>query len=85
MTSTAGGRAADPAPASTSPAERYARAVARARTENGPLGTFRRQYPFELDDFQLRASAALNGAEVIADGGLTASFDFRTGSEGASV
>jgi NAD(P)-dependent dehydrogenase (short-subunit alcohol dehydrogenase family) len=31
------------------------------------------------------ASAALNGAEVIADGGLTASFDFRTGSEGASV
>jgi NAD(P)-dependent dehydrogenase (short-subunit alcohol dehydrogenase family) len=31
------------------------------------------------------ASAALNGAEVIADGGLTTSFDFRTGSEGASV
>jgi NAD(P)-dependent dehydrogenase (short-subunit alcohol dehydrogenase family) len=31
------------------------------------------------------ASAALNGAEIIADGGLTTSFDFRTGSEGASV
>src|SRR5690349_16711573 len=60
MTSTAGGRAADPAPASPSPAERYARAVARARTENGPLGTFRRQYPFELDEFQLRACEALS-------------------------
>jgi NAD(P)-dependent dehydrogenase (short-subunit alcohol dehydrogenase family) len=31
------------------------------------------------------ASAALNGCELIADGGLTTSFDFRTGSEGASV
>ena len=31
------------------------------------------------------ASAALNGSEVIADGGLTTSFDFRTGSEGASI
>ncbi len=30
-------------------------------------------------------SAALNGAEIIADGGLTTSFDFRTGSEGASI
>jgi NAD(P)-dependent dehydrogenase (short-subunit alcohol dehydrogenase family) len=30
-------------------------------------------------------AAALNGAELIADGGLTASFDFRTGAEGASV
>lgn len=30
-------------------------------------------------------SSALNGAEIIADGGLTTSFDFRTGSEGASV
>jgi NAD(P)-dependent dehydrogenase (short-subunit alcohol dehydrogenase family) len=30
-------------------------------------------------------SGALNGAEVIADGGLTTSFDFRTGAEGASV
>jgi NAD(P)-dependent dehydrogenase (short-subunit alcohol dehydrogenase family) len=31
------------------------------------------------------ASAALNGSELIADGGLTTSFDFRTGSEGASI
>ena len=30
-------------------------------------------------------SGALNGSEVIADGGLTTSFDFRTGAEGASV
>ncbi len=30
-------------------------------------------------------AAALNGAELIADGGLSASFDFRTGAEGASV
>ncbi|WP_372028432.1 SDR family NAD(P)-dependent oxidoreductase [Pseudomonas kurunegalensis] len=28
---------------------------------------------------------ALNGADVTADGGLTASFDFRTGAEGASI
>lgn len=31
------------------------------------------------------ASSALNGTEIIADGGLTTSFDFRTGAEGASV
>lgn len=30
-------------------------------------------------------AAALNGSDVIADGGLTTSFDFRTGAEGASV
>ncbi len=30
-------------------------------------------------------SAAILGADVIADGGLTAGFDFRTGAEGASV
>lgn len=30
-------------------------------------------------------SAAINAADVIADGGMTASFDFRTGAEGASV
>src|SRR4051812_49204468 len=59
MTSTAGGRAADPADAPPSPAERYARAAARARSENGPLGGFRRQYPFELDEFQRRACEAL--------------------------
>ncbi|MBE0701954.1 MAG: SDR family oxidoreductase [Afipia sp.] len=30
-------------------------------------------------------AAALRGAEIIADGGLTTSFDYRTGAEGASV
>ena len=30
-------------------------------------------------------SAALNGCELIAHGGLTMSFDFRAGSEGASI
>jgi enoyl-[acyl-carrier-protein] reductase (NADH) len=30
-------------------------------------------------------ASALIGADVVADGGLTASFDFRTGAEGASV
>jgi len=30
-------------------------------------------------------SSAINGAELIADGGLTTGFDFRTGEEGASV
>jgi ATP-dependent RNA helicase HelY len=59
MTSTAGGRASEPAQTSPSPAQRYARAAARARSENGPLGSFRRQYPFELDEFQLRAIEAL--------------------------
>lgn len=33
----------------------------------------------------LDPSAALNGCELIADGGLTMSFDFRAGSEGASI
>src|SRR4051812_42539887 len=55
MTSTAGDRAE----ATPSPAERYAKAAARARSENGPLGSFRQQYPFELDEFQLRACEAL--------------------------
>jgi NAD(P)-dependent dehydrogenase (short-subunit alcohol dehydrogenase family) len=31
------------------------------------------------------AANAINGAEIMADGGLTTSFDFRTGAEGASV
>jgi NAD(P)-dependent dehydrogenase (short-subunit alcohol dehydrogenase family) len=30
-------------------------------------------------------SSAINGAELMADGGLTTGFDFRTGEEGASV
>ncbi|MGZ4648953.1 MAG: DEAD/DEAH box helicase [Kineosporiaceae bacterium] len=59
MTSTAGGRPADPAEAAPSPAERYARTAAHTRSLAGPLGTFRQQYPFELDDFQLRACEAL--------------------------
>ena len=68
MTSTAGGRAADPAEATPSPAERYARAAARARSENGPLGSLREQYPFELDEFQLRACEALaDGRGVLVD------------------
>src|SRR3954468_2001153 len=59
MTSTAGGRAVDPTEATPSPAERYGRAAARARSENGLLGSFRQQYPFELDEFQFRAIGAL--------------------------
>src|ERR687886_3042828 len=59
MTSTAGRHPAGAEGTSASPAERYARATARARAFSGPLGTFRQQYPFELDDFQLRACEAL--------------------------
>src|SRR3954462_7060270 len=59
MTSTAGRPPAGAEEAPASPAERYARAAARARALSGPLGTFRQQYPFELDDFQLRACEAL--------------------------
>jgi ATP-dependent RNA helicase HelY len=60
MTSTAGTRPGGAEePAASSPAERYARAAARARTDAGPLGSFRQQYPFELDEFQLRACEAL--------------------------
>src|SRR5919202_42979 len=59
MTSTAGRDPAGAEEAPAAPAERYARATARARALNGPLGTFRQQYPFELDDFQLRACEAL--------------------------
>src|SRR3954463_13974229 len=65
MTSTAGGRAAGPADAPPSPAERYARAAARARSENGPLGSFRRQYHFELDQLQLRVCEALGAARGV--------------------
>src|SRR3954464_10972207 len=59
MTSTAGDRAAGPDEARLSPAQRYARAAARSKTLTGPLGAFRAQYPFELDEFQLRACEAL--------------------------
>src|ERR687885_275784 len=59
MTSTAGRRPDGAEDPPASPAERYARAAARARVEAGPLGAFRQQYPFELDEFQLRACTAL--------------------------
>src|SRR3954467_1559116 len=60
MTSTAGTRPGGAEePEASSPAERYARAAACARTDAGPLGSFRQQYPFELDEFQLRACEAL--------------------------
>src|SRR3954465_15948005 len=59
MTSTAGDRAAGPDEARLSPAQRYARAAARSKTLTGPLWAFRAQYPFELDEFQLRACEAL--------------------------
>src|SRR4051812_36817819 len=59
MTSTAGRPSAGAEEAPASPAERYARAAARSRAVTGPLGTFRGQYPFELDEFQLRACEAL--------------------------
>src|ERR687885_2406528 len=59
MTSTAGSRPGGAEEAPASPAQRYARAAARTRALSGPLGTFRQQYPFELDDFQLRACEAL--------------------------
>jgi NAD(P)-dependent dehydrogenase (short-subunit alcohol dehydrogenase family) len=55
-----------------------------ARQPNGRIldpGEVARAVLFLLSD----ASAAVNGAELLADGGLTSSFDFRTGSEGASV
>ena len=42
-----------------SPASRYAAARRRAALENTPLASFREQYPFELDPFQVRACEAL--------------------------
>jgi len=55
-----------------------------ARQPNGrilPPGEVADAALFLLSD----ASRAINGADIIADGGLTTSFDFRTGAEGASV
>ena len=40
-------------------AERFAAARRRGAAEAGPLADFRAEYPFALDDFQLRACAAL--------------------------
>src|ERR687886_1695377 len=59
MTSTGGTRRGGGEAPPASPAQRYARAAARARSDAGPLGAFRQQYPFELDEFQLRACTAL--------------------------
>lgn len=59
-------------------------ATRAARQPNGrilPAGDVADVALFLLSD----ASRAINGAELIADGGLTTSFDFRTGSEGASI
>jgi ATP-dependent RNA helicase HelY len=53
MTSAADGRSAVPA------AQRYAAFRRRAAEQSSPFGTFRTQYPFELDDFQVRACQAL--------------------------
>ena len=58
MTSTAGDRAAVPTRRRVA-RRAVRRAAARARAVTGPLGAFRGQYPFELDDFQLRACEAL--------------------------
>src|ERR687885_2885993 len=59
MTSTAGPRPGGAEEVPASPADRYARAAARSRFVRGPLGAFRQLYPFELDEFQLRACTAL--------------------------
>ena len=56
-------RRGEEAPAS--PAERYARAAARARTLTGPLGSFRQLYPFEFDDFQVQACRALGAGSGV--------------------
>jgi ATP-dependent RNA helicase HelY len=53
MTSAADGRSV------TSPAQRYAAFRSREAEQASPLGAFRSQYPFELDDFQVRACQAL--------------------------
>jgi ATP-dependent RNA helicase HelY len=53
MTSAADGRSAPSA------AQRYAAFRRRAAEQSTPLGAFRSQYPFELDDFQVRACQAL--------------------------
>jgi ATP-dependent RNA helicase HelY len=49
-----------------SPAERYAAAVARGKRERSELGSFSRDYGFDLDPFQVRACEALeSGAGVL--------------------
>jgi ATP-dependent RNA helicase HelY len=53
MTSAADGRSAPSA------AQRYAAFRARAAEQASPLGAFRSRYPFEFDEFQVRACQAL--------------------------
>jgi ATP-dependent RNA helicase HelY len=51
---------------SPSPAQRYAAARRRSADRHSPLEAFRRQYPFELDDFQVDACrAVLDGRGVL--------------------
>lgn len=60
------------------------KATRAARQPGGEIlspGDVARSALFLLSDGAL----ALNAADIIADGGMTASFDFRTGTEGASV
>ncbi|HLS15750.1 MAG TPA: DEAD/DEAH box helicase [Beutenbergiaceae bacterium] len=55
-----------------SPAERYAAARERARSHQGPFGTFRAGLDFELDEFQIQACLAVQegrGALVAAPTG----------------
>jgi NAD(P)-dependent dehydrogenase (short-subunit alcohol dehydrogenase family) len=59
-------------------------ATRSARQPNGKIldpDDVARAAMFLLSD----GASALNGVDLIADGGLTTSFDFRTGAEGASV
>jgi ATP-dependent RNA helicase HelY len=46
-------------PTGSSPAARYAAAKRRADEQQTPLGTFREQYSFDLDPFQVQACEAL--------------------------
>jgi ATP-dependent RNA helicase HelY len=59
MTSAAHGRSA------RSAAQRYAAFRSRAAEPASPLGTFRSQYPFELDDFQVQACQALQAGRGV--------------------
>ncbi len=48
-----------------SPAERYAAAMARGRRERTELGSFARDYGFDLDPFQVRACEALESGSGV--------------------
>src|SRR5579864_4386154 len=47
----------------SSPSERYA--AARQRSEHPALNSFRGEYPFPLDDFQVRACEALEDGYAV--------------------